>query len=228
MSLNVIQNQNKKRLKDMVSPFNIDTKINILALLSASFAAFVGFSLFKPTDQIQWALKILEVISIFLAAYAITSIVKKFISNKQVEMEKNRLEQIAKNRKQTLDEFFKTQIDEVTNSIEKWAKIHKVNYKKLDYSKYKHTIDFKDFIIDYIDIHIANYQLLFTVRICEDSIIKGLLNYMSNSEIKIALVMDNNCIGPEAKIKINADNLCKVKSTLIDSILNPIHTKLYL
>jgi len=221
-------NKNEKKITNLISPFTKDTNFDILGVAIGFFIAIVNFVIEPPNNTLQWILKIVEIVGVISAAYAIGLIINMFIRDKRVEIEKLRLEQIAKRENKSINEFICEQITDISKIVEKWARLHKVKCRILNYSTHKQTIDFKDFIIDFIEIQVVDYQLLFTVRINEVDIVKSLLSYVLHSEIKMNLIMNEHYLGPEAKIRIDTDSLYKIKSALINSILNPIHTKLYL
>lgn len=219
---------NKKRLDVLMSPFSKDAKYDILGLILACVVAVLSLYLVPPEGTVQWILKGAEITGIFSAAYAIGLMINKFVVNREKELEKVRLEELAKREGVTLDEYLDKQLSQIMQAIEKWAKIHKVKYKSFKSSSYKHTISFEDFLIDYIDVYVADYKLNFLVRSSNIDILRELFDYVAHTELKLSFVFDDFHIGSDEKMRVNMDSARTVMSVLVNSILNPVHTRLYL
>jgi hypothetical protein len=216
-----IKNSNIRKVN---SVFQKDTNYDILGLICALIVAVLSIKLTPPNTKILWLLKGVEFAGIAFAGYAIGSLINKFVKNKEVIKEKVRLETKSNKKRMSLRKFLHKNLESIGMPITMWANMNDIACNYLKYSNFRHTINFHNFPVDYIDIQIIDYHLFFIVRLHEEDYIQRLFHFLISSEIKLALTLDSNHLGPQNKIKINEDSIEKLKTTLLDNILNPAHT----
>lgn len=213
----------KINLKNLETPFQKDMNFDILGTICSIFVAVIGFYIQIPTTAGSWVIRIIDTTGIILGGYAIGLTLDKNAAKQRIKKEKRALENYAKAKHMSLGKYLSKKIEEISKPIRKWADLNHINYDYLEYSNFRHTIDFHNFPIDYIDFQIVEYHLIFLVRLHDESYIKRILDFLSSSKIKIVLTLDNNHLSPKKKFKINEEGIETLKMTLIDSILGPTH-----
>jgi len=216
--------KNLIELKDLDTPFQKDTKFDILGLVLAIIVGIGSFYFTPPHKLIEWILKIIEFSGIVFAGWAIGLMINKFKDTQIQEKQREILERRAKERHLSLDKYLSTILEDISKPIRKWADKNKISYDYLKYSSYRHTMDFHKFPVDYIDIQIVDYHLEFTIRMKDTEHIKKILRYLLNSEIKLVLTIDNYHLGNHPRERIEQRSIEKIKKTLIESILNPSYS----
>ncbi len=206
------------------TPFTRDAQYDILGLILATIVGFTSTYIARPEGTVEWTLKILEILGILFAGWAIGLMINKFKQNKALQQEKLVLEERAKSKHLTLNKYLSKILEDISKPIRKWADLNNVEYNYLKYSNYKHTIDFHDFPIDYIDIQIADYHLEFLIRMHDTDYIKRMLKHLTRSEIKLVLILDQNHLGNLSREKIEERSIEKIKHALIESIIGPAHS----
>lgn len=217
----------KISLRDFASPFNLDTSLDILGLSLATFVAVATMVVMFPENEFQWFLKIAEIAGAVFAACAITLLVHRAKYEFNVKREKAKLEMKAKRENKTLEKYLQDQMNRVTEAIIKWANNYGIKCEQVKHSPYKNTINFKDFVIDYIEIEIVSFHFMFTVRINSCEVVRDFINFLKASKLKMVFVKDKYHLGPKSKIKIDEEGISYIKSTLVNSILAPIYTSAY-
>ncbi len=218
------QNKVKIELSTIDTPFTKDTQYDIIGLFLAIVVGITSFYISRPEGILEWSLKLLEFLGILFAGWAIGLMLNKFDQNRISQKEKQILEERAKSHHLSLNKYLSKTLEDITKPIRKWADKNKIEYNYLTYSNYKHTLDFHNFPIDYIDFQVIDYHLEFIIRMHNSEYIKRILKYLLNSELKLVLTLDNYHFGNHPKEKIEQRAIERIKKTLIESILNPSYS----
>jgi hypothetical protein len=214
-------------LRNIISPFNLDTNLDILGLILAAFVGVVGLIVIYPQDSVQWSLKIVEMMGVGFALSAISLLVFKTRDGFKVRDQKTKLELLAKKQGVSLEEHLQEKMDSIIESITKWSDAYKLDYDVIKHSSFRNVINFKEFAVDYIDIKIIDYHFTFTIRIYNCDLISEFMHFLRASKIKVAFIEDKYHLGPKFKIKIDDKGVRYIRSTLVNGILSPVYIASY-
>ena len=180
-----------------------------------------------PLRNFEWWLEIIQSLILFFCVCFFISTTRNYVNKKRLESERIKLEEQAVRNKVDMGDFLQIKIKEIVFSIEKWARLHNIKFRTLTYSPYVMVVDFKNFLVDFVEIRIVNYRFMFLVRFNNSDWIKDISKIIKTSKLKIVMMMDDTYLGCLKKIKINDEGICQIKESLIKSILDPSQSFIY-
>lgn len=204
-----------------------EIKIDLFSTSISLIIIILSFLLDFPKNINQWLMKSGEAFALGIAVYAFMIGVSYGIKKRNFNRNKTSLEIESKRKKISLNKNIRKKTNLLIASIEKWAKLHKIKYKRTRHNHLREVIDFYNFPIDYIDINVINYKLFFTIRINDLYLLDKIASDLPRNCNNLILVIDKYHIGPKENLNIDEEGIINAKEIIIGSVLSKIYNTVY-
>jgi len=223
----IIKQEQVVRLHQMNRIFDKEIKINVVSKIISLVLITVSFLIEFPKDPSEWIMKGAEIIAIVIAVYAFSLGISHAIKRRKMNADKTLLEVEAKRKNLSLEKYIIRYVEMLSDSIETWAKFHKIKFKYTRHNHLRNVIDFYDFPIDYIDINVVNYRLFFTIRVNDLDLLNKISEDLPRNCKNLVLVIDKYHIGPKESLAIDEEGMMDAKEMIISIVLSKVYNTVY-
>jgi len=223
----ILKQEQVVKLHQMNKIMDREVRLSVASKIISLFLVVVSFLIEFPENSSDWIMKGAEIITIVIAVYAFSLAIKHSLKRRRINRDKTNLEVEAKKKTMSLERYMVKSTLVLILSIIAWAKFHKIKIKYTRHNHLRNVIDFYDFPIDYIDLNIIDYRLVFTIRVNNLELLTKISEDLPRSCDNLVLVTDKYHIGPRESLPINDEGIFAAKELILGIILSKAYNTVY-